>query len=159
MTNPPVAANDNRPASFDAILLAHEPYIRSRMYTLEKDTSKHEDLYQEIITTALERWPQFRATGNFAGWLYWVARSIVYKRERSAEFGPAPRCAEPTQEYATDISLALDRCTEEMLLSACGHSEAEIALRAGITPAAVHYRIKKARSALNDNHKVKLAAA
>lgn len=142
--------NDNRPPSFDSLLLAHEPYIRSRMYVLEKDTRKHEDIYQSVITTALERWHLYRPTGNFAGWLYWIVRSVVYKKDR-APHGPVLRASEPTQEYATDLSLAVDRCTEEVLLSACGHSEADIALRCGVTGAAVHYRIKAGRAALNDN--------
>jgi DNA-directed RNA polymerase specialized sigma24 family protein len=149
-------ANDNRPAAFDTALLAHEPYIRSRLYVLEKDTTKHDDLYQDIIAKALEQWPKYRPEGNFAGWLYYVAYSVVHKRDRSLLHGPDLRVTEPTQEYVTDISLALDRCTEEVLLSACGHSEAEIARRAGVTPAAAHYRIKAARAAMvaaNDNNK------
>lgn len=155
-------ANDNRPASFDQRLLAHEPYIRSRMYALEKDASKHEDMYQEIITRALEQWDKYRPDGNFAGWLYWVVRGVVHKRDRSAEYGPDLRATEPTQEYAADLARALERCTEEVLLSACGHSEADIAERAGVTPAAAHYRIKAARAVLvaaNDNNKAGNAAA
>ena len=149
-------ANDNRPGAFDALLLAHEPYIRSRLYGLEKDTSKHDDLYQDIIAKALEQWCKFRQDGNFAGWLYFIAYGVVHKRDRSLLHGPDLRVTEPTQEYATDIALALDNCTEEVLLSVCGHSESDIARRAGLTPAAVHYRIKAARAALlaaNDNKK------
>lgn len=154
-------ANDNtpRPPAFDSLLLAHEPYIRSRIFALEKATAKHEDIYQEVIATALERWSAYRTTGNFAGWLYWLVRATVHKRDRSAAFGPTLPPTEPSQEYATDIALLLGRCTEEVLLHACGHSEADIARRAGVTPAAAHYRIKAARAALNDNNKAMHAAA
>lgn len=142
--------NDNRPPSYDSLLLAHEPYIRSRMYALEKDTSRHEDIYQSVIAIALERWHQYRPAGNFAGWLYWIVRSVVYRKERAPR-GPVLRAYEPTQEYAADLSLAMDRCKDEVLLSACGHSEADIARRCGVTGAAVHYRLKAGRAALNDS--------
>lgn len=154
-------ANDNapRPPAFDAMLLAHEPYIRSRIYALEKTTTKHDDIYQEVIATALERWSAYRATGNFAGWLYWLVRATVQKRDRSAAFGPTLPPTEPSQEYATDIALLLDRCTEEVLLHACGHSEADIARRAGVTPAAAHYRLKAARAVLVAGNEPRKAAA
>lgn len=162
----PTPANDNRqqqrPASFDSLLLAHEPYIRSRMFALEKDSAKHEDMYQEIIATALERWRQYRTTGNFAGWLYWIVRSVAHRRDRPPH-GPAIKAAEPTQEYATDISLALSKMSraDEVLLSACGHSEADIARRFSVRAPTVHYRIKKARAALvaaNDDVRVREVA-
>lgn len=156
-------ANDNRPQSFDALLLQHEPYIRSGIYRLEKEISKRDDLYHDVLTMALERWSNYRPDNKFTGWLYWLILKAVLKRERSAAFGPTLPPTEPTQEYATDISLALSKMprADEVLLSACGHSEADIARRAGVTPAAAHYRIKAARAVLvaaNDNEPVRKSA-
>lgn len=159
------AANDNqsRPQWFDDLLLAHRPYILSRIGILERDANKREDLCQEVMTCALDRWCSFRPEGKFAGWLYWIVFETVHKKDKSAARGPILRPVEPAQEYYTDVSLAIERTGEraaEVMLSAVGHSEEDIAARFGVSGPTIHYRIKRARQRLaaNDNNKVARSA-
>lgn len=159
----PKAANDNtpqrRPAWFDDLLIAHEPYIRSRIASMEKTISKHDDIYQDVVTRALETWSAYRADGNFAGWLYWIVFKTVNKKDKSAAHGPAYRAAEPNQEYAADLARAVEIMPTEVVLSAFGHSEASIGARLGLTGPAIHYRIAHARAkVVNDNEPKKRAA-
>lgn len=166
MTRTP--ANDNtpqqltqpqpRPAWFDALLLQHDPFIRARIHKLEKDVEKHEDIYQSTCLRALEKWRTYRQDGNFAGWLHWAVFASTHKRQKSAEYGPALRATEPSQEYAADLSRAVEECSDEILLSAIGYSKAEIGRQEGLTGEAIYYRIKAARASMcgdaaNDNNK------
>ena len=156
MTHTPANDNTPRPAAFGTLLLAHEPYIRSRMYALEKDTSKHEDIYQEVMTRALEQWAKYRTDGNFAGWLYYIIWGVINRKEREYEYVIEEQATEPNQEYMADISMALDRLgkrAEVAVMSACGHSMADIAKRYDLTPPAIFFRLKAVRELLaaNDN--------
>lgn len=157
-------ANDNqpRPQWFDDLLLAHRPYILSRIGILERDADKHEDLCQEAMTYALDHWCSFRPEGKFAGWLYWIVFKTVHRKDKSATRGPIVRPVEPAQEYYTDVSLALERTVRatEVMLSAVGHSEDDIAARLGVSGPTIHYRIKRARQKLaaNDNDEVARSA-
>lgn len=157
-----IPANDNtpqpRPQWFDDLLLAHDPYIRNRIASLEKTISKHEDIYQEVVARALERWHKFRSGGNFAGWLYWNIRDVLREETKSSRVAsgePILWPTQPNQEHAADLALALERMPDEVVLSACGHSEVDIGARFGVTGPTVHYRIARAREAMaaNDNGK------
>jgi RNA polymerase sigma-70 factor, ECF subfamily len=55
------------------------------------DADAREDVTSQIFTTALERLPQFRGDGVFAGWLFQIARNAVNDVHRRAPVEALPR--------------------------------------------------------------------
>lgn len=68
-------ANDNqRPAEFDARVMAYVPGLRNLANKLGLRGEAAEDLVTDTIIEALERWQNYREGGGFWNWLYWTMR-------------------------------------------------------------------------------------
>jgi RNA polymerase sigma-70 factor (ECF subfamily) len=61
-------------------------YVRLRI----ADADTREDVTSQVFTTALERLPQFRGDGVFAGWLFQIARNAVNDVHRRAPVDSLP---------------------------------------------------------------------
>ncbi|MDI6028313.1 sigma-70 family RNA polymerase sigma factor [Corticibacterium sp. UT-5YL-CI-8] len=89
----PKPANDNtpRPAAFDAAVMAYMPGLTrlARRYT--KTTEQRDDLVNDTVMYALERWKNFRgdpseSRGGFWAWLTWQMRGLVKSASVKAAF-------------------------------------------------------------------------
>lgn len=154
--NSAVHHNDNRPKWFDALLLAHEPYIRKRITLSGRTGDDAEDVFQNVMLKAIELWQSFRRTGNFAGWIHWIVFRVIHKEQgRPAIPATAARYTEPTQDFIVDIARAVEVLPYEVILAACGHSKKDIGDGLCITGAGVIYRIKAARARYANDNDVK----
>jgi RNA polymerase sigma factor (sigma-70 family) len=139
-----MTATTNRPATFDARVIAFLPAIRR---TAEKcRTADPEDMAQDIVLRALETWTNYRDDGNFYGWLNNTARNIGARsklyRERNVlcgdfeDIGVAPQVP-GSQESATDLCLVLSslppRDRSIMSQVAKGHTLTEIGSAHGLS--------------------------
>lgn len=84
MPTQPEAANDNRPAEFDARVLAYMPALKKLAYRFERNRQDREDLINETVEVALRRWAGYRPDGGFYGWLVGQMRSVVADVRRRA---------------------------------------------------------------------------
>lgn len=159
MTHIPANDNTPRPCWFDALLAQYDGFIRSKCATYPDA----EDLYQAVLLRALSRWASYRPQGNFVAWIGYQIRSEVDRPRRLEKrrkewpyYAPAMATA-PTQEHATDVSLALARLGESdrevITLLAIGFDGGEVGKLRGISRQRVFQIAERARERLvaNDN--------
>jgi DNA-directed RNA polymerase specialized sigma24 family protein len=159
----PTPANDNRPASFDALLAKYDPFIRSKC-------CGDEDLYQDIRLLAIERWYRYRQDGNFVSWVSYLVREVISQRARKiarAEkwlpYTP-PSHTEPSQEHAAGATQALGALSQAerdaVSLIATGHTGDEAGRVMGVSRQRVWQVVERGRERLaaNDNVLARKAA-
>jgi len=77
--------NTQRPAEFDAMLVAYRPFIR-KVIRARARREDLEDLEQETFEDACRRWSTFRGEDySFATWLAFVARAVIQAHKRYNE--------------------------------------------------------------------------
>ena len=89
-----------RPASFDALLMANLPYVRTiaRRCSLPQD---REDIINETVAVALERWNRFRPDGNMARWLGYLTTEVAGRRyAKRPTIIDTERSVAPSQELS-----------------------------------------------------------
>jgi RNA polymerase sigma factor (sigma-70 family) len=88
MTNPTAAnltaANDNRPAAFDARLMEYMPGLTVLARKLTRSPKEREDLVTDTIIYCLAHWTSYREGGGFWNWLYWSMRGVLSARRDAA---------------------------------------------------------------------------
>lgn len=155
-----------RPASFDAMLMANLPYVRTiaRRCSLPQD---REDIVNETVAVALERWSRFRPDGNMARWLGYLTTEVAGRRYAKK---PTPIAAErvtaPSQESHVDLTRAVERLAPRerhaILGVAFGKTLGEIgAEMGGVSKQRVDQIVRVGRRRLvaaNDNCKRRVAA-
>lgn len=165
----PSAANDNRPADFDAALTAYIPGLR-RFAKRHVPHDKIDEIMQITLTKALANWKTYRAEeGTFATWMQWQMRSaFAHERQKdrrlkragvSVNFDKAATLAipqlvtPPRQEDIVDAKKALAAIADSELLMriAFGDSAAEIAKERGV------HRNGVARKARHEREKLRAA--
>jgi RNA polymerase sigma-70 factor (ECF subfamily) len=79
------ARNDGTPEAVLETLLGEQPgRILSVLISSLRDFDLAEDVLQEAVTTALERWPQDGVPPNPGGWLVTTAKRRAIERLRLA---------------------------------------------------------------------------
>ena len=158
------ADNDNnaRPAEFDAAVMRYLPMLRAKARILVKH-DKREELVQETITRALERWRNFRGDNYGSGggmhtWLVYLIRDLARAENDSRQppfvdidevhslSTPAP------QEHAIELKRVLKglkrmraKVRNPVLLTAAGHTHTAIGRKYGVTNQAISMRVQRAR--------------
>ncbi|MBX4941143.1 sigma-70 family RNA polymerase sigma factor [Rhizobium binae] len=141
------AANDNRPAEFDARVMAYVPGLR-RLAGRRVPREYRDDLVTDTIIYALAHWKNFREDGGMWNWLEWSMRGILKNaatkaanRKKNLKFVPLDENMDlvtPANQldYA-DLSKALDGMTGRggkiVVRRAMGDSLAEIGKNMGLT--------------------------
>lgn len=75
--------NTNRPAEFDARVMAYLPGLR-KLASKMVPRQYRDDLVTDTIMFALERWQNFREDGGMWNWLAWNMRGIVTNGAKKA---------------------------------------------------------------------------
>lgn len=144
------AANDNRPAEFDARVMQYYPHLRNLSFKLTRNTLEQEDLLNETIARPLENWTKFRPDGGFYNWITFMMRSYAQEKRRTekrrAKRAPmvndekalAAAATMPNQFDSAALREALDRVPESrdgtvLIRRAMGDTLVEIAADYGIS--------------------------
>lgn len=157
-------ANDNqpqqRPTSFDALLAKYTPFLRKQCNLLVPTAS--DDAFQEVYARALETWHKYRPNGHFPTWLNYMVRhyQVEVAREQRRNLGQATPTAtvSASQTLAMELQEAVatipERYKTEIIMTALGCEQTEIAVVKGVTRQAIGQRLAVARAqmrAANDN--------
>lgn len=157
-------ANDNRPAEFDAKLVAYMPALRKLAAKLLPTKPQHarEDLVQATLLKALEDWRKYRPGNSPYTWLQFLMRGInqdaISKAITAAKHRPellhrSQGRTLPNQEHATDVSLVLSRVPanrlDDILAIGMGALYRETAAERGISVSRARERVLSARDALD----------
>ena len=153
-------------ASFDQVVADHSPMIRRIAAAHESNSSKREDLVQDILCALWRALPNFRGEGDLRGFIARIAanRAVTHvqrelKLRDSAELTSDLPASEPgpeAQALATDEKARLMAALrtlplslrEPALLALEGLTQQEIARVLGITSNAVAIRMTRAKFAL-----------
>jgi DNA-directed RNA polymerase specialized sigma24 family protein len=155
MTTPATtpAANDNRPAWYDAAVLAYMPRLR-RVAKILTTPSKQDDLVQSTIEAALRYWRSYNPAKNLGGWLVFQMRHIAFtERGAVVATGSLDLLTVPADQESTVTAAELLRAVEAsphadvMRLVATGHTSEEIATMRGVSRQRVHQKITAFRRA------------
>lgn len=155
----------NRPTTFDARLVAHLPFLRRLANRFVPRPQRREEIVQETVARALEKWASFREDGAFRAWLRFIFWNVnnPERPEMKMELRTlgksdnafAVLATGPAQEDAVELSEALARLgalspedRSIIIADAIGNSQAEIAAMEGITRQAVNNRVRRARNTL-----------
>jgi RNA polymerase sigma factor (sigma-70 family) len=152
--HPAHPANDNRPESFDAEVLAFRPGLYA--YALRKYSDRAEDLVQDTLVAALSRWRSYRPGKAVLPWLKYMLNHVRYKQDNvkrvSVVHTDADAPVAASQEHAASINMALSRTPPRvrsmLLMEAAGHTLAEVGEAHGVTRQRVLQVTKAERLAL-----------
>lgn len=162
---PPANDNQQRPAEFDARVMAYEPGLRSLAGKFCRGNKEaRDDLVTDTIIYALAKWRNFREDGGMWNWLEWCMRAVVtdraYSASRQKRTGRTVPIEDfmhlstaPTQHDSIEAKDVLSRITGRaggvLLKRAIGYEIEEIAEEMGISRARVWQLEGKAREQLS----------
>lgn len=137
------AANDNRPASFDALINQYTPGLLKLARKLAP--ASHYDLYVDTVIVLLHRWKSFRPDGGFWNWASLTMRGLARDQRERARKQPREvaldvmpeRATPPSQHDHVELSETLARLRRvkggrDVLRQAMGATFAEIGKRRGL---------------------------
>jgi RNA polymerase sigma factor (sigma-70 family) len=152
-----MVATVGEPASgldFEAFFQAEYPRLVRALYLVTTDQPEAEDLVQEAMTRAYERWTRVRAMDCPVGYVYRAAVNLHRKRLRRLAFLvrrlPTSAQSDPSLavETRSDIARALSSLPEGqrvalVLVEWLGFSAEAAASVLGIEPASVRSRVHR----------------
>lgn len=81
------AANDNRPAEFDAMVMAYVPGLRNMARRMTRDWASADELVTDTIILALTKWRNLREDGGIWAWLTWEMRRAMSSKRQKEKSG------------------------------------------------------------------------
>lgn len=141
-------ANDNRPAEFDAAIVAYLPGLHALAKRLRPTASQdvHDELVQDTVCKAFASWRHYRPGSTPLPWLKFLMRAINrdalvdLKKEVACKtiMGRAPfQATLPNQEHAAAASLLLGQIAPalraEFVEIGMGTPCAQLAVARGVT--------------------------
>jgi RNA polymerase sigma factor (sigma-70 family) len=148
------------PPAFEVFFEAEYGRLLKVLYLITGSRTEAEDLAQEAMARALERWQRVSTMERPGGYVYRMALNLNRKRLRhlsvvARQLVGARDREEPSLEERTEVRMALDslpRPTREalVLIDWLGLDAAEAGRLLGIRPGSVRSRVSRARSALRD---------
>jgi RNA polymerase sigma factor (sigma-70 family) len=158
--------NRRSPASFDEFFLAEYPDLVRALFLLTADQSEAEEIAQEAMTRAFERWERVAGMDSPGGYVYRIAvnlnrrrlRHLAVRARRLLAMTPiadSSEVSEVREEIVGAISSLSRRQREAfMLVEWLGMSAEEAGQILGIEPASVRSRVHRARAALRDRLRI-----
>lgn len=111
--------SENQTQQFERLILPHESSLYAPAMALTRSASDAEDLVQETLVRAFDRFDTFRADGSPRAWLHTIMRNLFYNayRKRSRE----PRQvslddAEPTAVHSGSSGIAHESSPQQASL-------------------------------------------
>lgn len=157
----PKADNDNnqRPAAFDAHVMAYLPALKKLARKITSTEDDREELLQDTLEHAFSSWRNYRPDGSMHKWLTLSMRSLAQRNRRRAAtsshgaLGDWDKPVAANQEdiaYANGIIRTLTRTREGRMLVWRGRGDTlgEIGKRRGIGTTRVQQLVDKARARL-----------
>ena len=154
-------ANDNRPASFDARVMAYMPAMKRMASRLTRDREQRDDLVTDTIIFCLANWEKFREDGGLHNWIYWSMRGVSSNGRRLRRVSLIQdsdgRHMQNLKQMPNQLdALALKeavihlntRTGNALLLYIMGETFNEIAADIGVSPQRAHKMSQEARLAL-----------
>ena len=143
------AANDNRPAEFDAMIMAYVPGLRRLARRMTRDRASADDLVTDTIILALSKWRKHRPADGAWNWLVWTMRSVMSSRKQAMNAAMrtgtvvsidtvGPLSVSGAQQERAELSEAVHRLRhirngEVVLRVAAGETLSEIARDRGVS--------------------------
>lgn len=143
--------------AFNLALVQMLPYLRGLASRLVSNPHDQEDLVQDTLAVALQRWQSYQPENNFAGWLTYQMRerrtAMLRAKGGEAVSGdvedyPALPAQEDTAQLADVIRAMRPRHRPLMAMLASGYEPIEIAALEGVSRQAIHDRITACRRRL-----------
>lgn len=147
-----------------ALCTLHLATLSTALGLFVRDERVGEELAQEALLRACERWGQVASLTSPRAWLYRVGTNLARSRARRlaagaralARHGPHPLAQEPDTAEALDVrrALALLPASQQdvaVLRHLVGLSVAETATALGLSEGAVRTRDHRARSAMRQH--------
>lgn len=147
-----------------AFCTLHMATLSTTLGLFVRDALVGEELAQEVLLRACERWDDVRALASPRAWLYRVGTNLARSRARRiaagaralARHGPRPEAQEPDTAEALDVRRALTllpgtQRDVAVLRHLVGLSVAETAEALGLSEGAVRTRDHRARSSMRQH--------
>ena len=161
-----------RPADFDARLIAHLPYLQRLASRFVPRPQRREEIVQETVARALEKWASFREDGSFLAWLrfqFWGVNNpdrpemkMEMRTLPDGEAAFAVLAAKPEQEGAVELRQTLDRLgampaeiSGAIISTALGECQTQMAIEQGVTKQAISNRVQRGRAELAGDRRVR----
>jgi RNA polymerase sigma-70 factor (ECF subfamily) len=153
-------------ADAEALLEPLIPALRRFAWALVRDHDAADDLVQDTLERALQRWGQRRSDGDLRAWLFTILRNTYFsdcrRRRREVEDRDGAKAADlsvhPEQLGHLDMAdfrKALDALPPDqrealVLVGAAGFSYEEAAAISGCAVGTIKSRVNRARSKLTE---------
>lgn len=152
---------NERPASFDAAVLAYMPFIR-RMVNRANPKST-EDMVQDVVVEAMATWHLYNSNYKFGTWMRLVVRNVTgaqrlaaSRKKRTAAFVPIDKVSlsvAPSQHDYAELSEALrnlsgTRDSDVLMRLAMGEGLAEVGEDMGLSRERVRQLAERERARL-----------
>jgi RNA polymerase sigma factor (sigma-70 family) len=151
------------PEAFEAFFHREYPQLAKALFLVTGSGPEAEDLVQEAMARALERWPRVRVMESPAGYVYRIAVNLHRRRLRRAfRETPAPEGTASLTPDPTEIAeirekvlralacLSADQRVALVLVEWLGLSPEEAGRVLGIKAVSVRGRLHRARATLKE---------
>jgi RNA polymerase sigma factor (sigma-70 family) len=149
------------PRTFEGFFADEYPRLVRALYLLSGGLAEAEDVAQEALARAYERWDRIRRMESPVGYLYRIAMNLHRRRlRRQALLGrwssfERPEDPAPDAEERTDVMRALQGLPQELraalvLQAWMGLTSEEAGHVQGIKPSSARARLHRARVAFRD---------
>ena len=102
----------SRSEQFEKMILPHEPSLYGPAMSLTRSSAEAEDLVQETLVRAFDRFDTFRSDGSPRAWLHTIMRNLFYNAYRK-------KSREPRQisldQFDTGMSNAADALIDKAI--------------------------------------------
>lgn len=153
--------HEEAPDSFEEFFQAEYTRLLRAMFLMTGDRHEAEEIVQDALVRACERWELVRRAGNRAGYVYRMAvngyKSKLRRMARGARKALLRPAEEPDLFGAVDDRDAIGRALAELssgqrealvLVEWVGMTDDEVGALLGVSPITVRVRIHRARATL-----------
>jgi RNA polymerase sigma-70 factor (ECF subfamily) len=140
------------------VLLRERLHIAALAASVVRDVHAADDIFQQVVLSALEHRAQFRDPAHVLAWALRAARHRAVDLARSRQLRPLPdevldllesRADDPTGAAWSDRSEALHHCLGQLTASARGLLQ--LKYRDGLTALAIAERLRRTTDAVYQN--------
>lgn len=154
-----MSTTTNRPATFDAAILAMLPVAKAFIDRREFNAQQREDILQLAVERALTNWDRYPGTYSLKTWFIWQVRKVIEQDRAAARRDPSTTAVEvplaladrepSAEDFAASIIHDVPQERRGMVLSlVAGKTLREIAVEEGVCHQAIASRLATLRAQL-----------